>query len=310
LSGLNSLPPEWDRAPTDSFLQRLGRTVRRLRCRADWQALLGPGWPERIMDLPVREHLHTKQGRSVARLQLSANGSELTVFLKRHHRISWWRGLLAALLPGSGWSPGFQEWDHLEWARQQGVPVPRVVAAGEFVGPGCRLQSFLAVEELAGMIALPEAIPLAQRSLAPEAFRRWKRTLVTELARVTHLLHDRRTFHKDLYLCHFYVTRADTQRLPAWRDRVRVIDLHRLTHHAWTWGWWRIKDLAQLLYSSELAGIDDRDRLAFWRDYRGPGPTRSPQRWLRNAVLFKVFCYHRHNARTAGRRLVLTSEQG
>ena len=130
-----------------------------------------------------------------------------------------------------GWSPAFQEWDHLEWARQQGVPVPRVVAAGEFIGPAGRLQSFLAVEELTDMLPLHEAIPLAAQTLAPAIFRRWKRALVSELARLTRLIHDRRTFHKDLYLCHFYIARDDTQQVPDWHNRVHLIDLHRLTHH-------------------------------------------------------------------------------
>jgi heptose I phosphotransferase len=196
-------------------------------------------------------------------------------------------------------SPAFVEWKHLEWARQQGVPVPRVVAAGEFIGPRMQLRSFLAVEELTDMLPLHEAIPLASRQLPPDVFRAWKRGLVRELARLARLLHDRRTFHKDLYLCHFYIAQGDITSTPVadWRGRVFLIDLHRLTHHPWTWWWWQIKDLAQLLYSTEVEGIDDRDRLYFWRDYRGPGPWRNARRWLRWGVLFKWRRYRRHNAR-------------
>jgi len=187
--------------------------------------------------------------------------------------------------------------------------VPRVVATGEFIGPWCRLRSFLAVEELAGMLPLEEAIPLASRQLPPDTFRLWKRTLVRELARLTHLLHDRRTFHKDLYLCHFYIARSDIARLPEWRGRVFLIDLHRLTHHPWTWWWWQIKDLAQLLYSTDIEGIDDRDRLYFWRDYRGPGPWRSARAWLRWGVLFKWRHYCRHNARHPEHRARLREDE-
>ncbi len=169
------------------------------------------------MDMPVTDRFHTKQGRSVGRLRLPAlagGPGQLTVYLKRHYKLPWWQGLLATLLPRVGWSPAFQEWDHLEWARQQGVPVPRVVAAGEFIGPVGRLQSFLAVEELTDMLPLHEAIPLAAQTLAPAIFRRWKRALVSELARLTRLIHDRRTFHKDLYLCHFYIAPTIPNKCP------------------------------------------------------------------------------------------------
>jgi Lipopolysaccharide kinase (Kdo/WaaP) family len=298
----------------ESFWRRFFRTVRRLRVGHDWERFAGPGWVDRIMHIPVTDRFHAKQGRSVGRLRLPAisgsSSDQMTVYLKRHHKLPWWRGLLATLFPAVGWSPAFQEWDHLEWARQQGVPVPRVVAAGEFIGPHGRLQSFLAVEELTDMLPLHEAIPLASESLAPDVFRRWKRALVTELARLVRLIHDRRTFHKDLYLCHFYIARGDTQRQSEWRGRVHLIDLHRLTHHAWTWRWWQVKDLAQLLFSTEIKGINDRDRLAFWRDYRGPGPWREAQNWLRGAVLFKWRRYRRHNARHPETRPVSTEIRG
>jgi heptose I phosphotransferase len=268
----------------------------------DWPLLAGADWPERVMDIEVTDRFHAKQGRSTGRWVLPGLDGRpgLVVYLKRHYQLSWWHGLLATLFPGAGWSPAMQEWKNLEWARRQGLPVPRPVAAVEYVGPWGRLRSMLAVEELTGMLPLHEAVPLASRRLAPPAFRRWKRGLIEELARLTRLLHDRRRFHKDLYLCHFYIPEVDTAGVPAsWRGRVHLIDLHRLAHHPWTWRLWQVKDLAQLLYSSEVEGVDDRDRLWFWRAYLGPGPGRAFDGWLRAAVLLKWRRYQRHNARRA-----------
>jgi heptose I phosphotransferase len=226
----------------------------------------------------------------------------LAVYLKRHHELPWWQRLLALLWPAGNWSPAMAECENLEWARAQGIPVPAVAAAGEFIGPGLALQSFLAVEELSGMLALNEAIPLAAQVLPAGTFRAWKQALAREMARLARLLHDRCHFHKDLYLCHFFIRRQDIDRPPeSWLGRVYLIDLHRLAHHPWTWPLWQLKDLAQLLYSSEVAGIDHRDRLAFWRAYCGPGLSRWAERWLRRAVLFKWRRYRRHNARHAER---------
>src|SRR5262249_48963495 len=140
-------------------------------------------------------------------------------------------------------------------------------------------------------------VPRAAARLSPADFRRWKRGLVAELARLTRALHDRRCFHKDLYLCHFYVPGDDTGRVPAWPRRVHLIDLHPLARHPWTWRLWQVKDLAQLLYSSEVAGVGARDRLRFWRLYLGPVRRRRAGRWLRRLVLFKWRRYRRHNAR-------------
>src|SRR5439155_11971566 len=123
----------------------------------------------------------------------------------------------------------------------------------------------------------------------------WKRGLVAELARLARELHGRRRFHKDFYLFHFYVAHADTRHLPAWRGRVHLIDLHRLGHHPWAWRLWQLKDLAQLLYSSEVPGVSARDRLRFWRHYFGPGARGRWGRWLRWCIAIKWKNYRRHN---------------
>jgi hypothetical protein len=298
----------------DSLWQRLVRGSCRLRQRPDWPTFVGPDWANDIMQVAVTDRFHAKQGRSTGRWVLTAPtegdevppdepGGRLVVYLKRHHELPWWQGLLTLLWPSGNWSPGFQEWDHLEWARRQGVPVPAVVAAGEFLSPGGRLQSFLAVEELTDMLPLNEAIPLAEARLTAREFRTWKRTLVCEMARLARLLHDRRCFHKDLYLCHFFIHKDHLGVVPegGWRGKVSMIDLHRLAHHPWTWRIWQLKDLAQLLYSSEILGVDTRDRVLFWQFYRGLGPRRRADRWLRRLVLFKWHRYRQHNLRRKAR---------
>jgi lipopolysaccharide kinase (Kdo/WaaP) family protein len=290
------------RAPTspsrDTLWRRWFRGVRRMRQRPEWLRVVGADWPERIMGVTATDDYHAKQGRSTGRWLAQTPGGQLAVYLKRHYRLPRWRGLLAALWPNFGWSPALQEWRHLQWARRQGIPVPTAVAACEYIGPWGRLQSFLAVEELTDMQALHQAIPAAAAQLEPVVFRQWKRGLSAELARLTRALHERRCFHKDLYLCHFYIPRADTDRLPTdWRGRVHVIDLHRLAHHAWSHWLWQAKDLGQLLYSSNLPGIDARDRLHFWRLYLGNKRRVVAAAWLRRLVLIKAWSYRRHNRR-------------
>jgi heptose I phosphotransferase len=287
--------------PVSSFWRRLRRGTRLLRRAADWDRFAGAGWEERIMLEPVTDQLHEKQGRSIGRRVYSAGNADLRVYLKRHYRLPRWRGLLATLFPNSAWSPGLQEWQHLVWAEAEGFPVPRPVAAGQLAGPWFRLQGFLAVEELHGMLPLHEAVPLAAGQLSPGAFAKWKRGLVAELARVARELHRRRVFHKDLYFCHFYIPERFTHIPPqAWTNRVVMIDLHRLGRHRFTAPWWQGKDLAQLLYSSNVAGVTARDRVRFWKLYRS-GWNNPPRNWLLRLVRWKWSLYERHARRRKSR---------
>ncbi|HVL14167.1 MAG TPA: lipopolysaccharide kinase InaA family protein [Gemmata sp.] len=287
--------------PVSSLWRRVRRGTGLLRRASDWDRFAGEDWPDRVMSEPVTDRLHEKQGRSIGRRVFERDDERLSVYLKRHYRLPRLHGFLATLFPGTAWSPGLQEWQHLAWAKAEGFPVPRAVAAGQFVGPWGRLQGFLAVEELHGKLPLHEAVPLAFARLAPAAFARWKRGLVAELARLARELHRRRVFHKDLYFCHFYVDESLTRRVPeSWVNRAVMIDLHRLARHRLTATWWQIKDLAQLLYSSDVPGVTARDRVRFWKLYRTGWPGKLPGEWQTRFIRAKSDIYHRNHRRRHG----------
>jgi Lipopolysaccharide kinase (Kdo/WaaP) family len=285
-----------------TWWQRLTSRARRLMApRADWCDFVGTQWPDLIMHADITDDFHAKQGRTTARWTLETGAKQIVVYLKRHYELPRLHGLLAALWPGGDWSPAMQERRNLEWAKANGLPVPNVVAAGEFLGPWGKLQSFLAIEELTGMLPLHEAIPLASRHLPPATFRRWKAGLIREIARLARFLHDHNFFHKDLYLCHFFVARADIKVMPTWTNRVFMIDFHRLAHHPVTRAFWISKDLGQLLYSSDVEGIQARDRLRFWRAYLGGRRRTFWGRWLRRMVEMRGRLYQKHNAKVAAK---------
>lgn len=258
----------------------------------DWAAL-APVDPEVILAADLGDRYYAKQGRSTARWRL---GERLTVYLKRHHHESRLSGLLA-MLGGVGWSSALSEATNLRWAAGNGFAVPRVVACGESAGGWGRLRSYLAVEELTGMLPLHELVPAAFQRLPASPFARWKRGLVNELARVTRRLHGLSAFHKDLYLCHFYAAEQSVTSPPAdWSGRLAMIDLHRMRRHPWTHPWWQLKDIAQLLYSSDVEGMTARDRLRFWKLYAGPARRSGWWPWFRRLVMVRWNNYRGHNA--------------
>ena len=61
---------------------------------------------------------------------------------------------------------------------------------------------------------LPKLFPEEERSKQPSVFS-ILRVLIQELARLTHRLHRAHCFHKDLYLCHFYIPEQFIRRTPA-----------------------------------------------------------------------------------------------
>jgi heptose I phosphotransferase len=114
------------------------------------------------------------------------------------------------------------------------------------------------------------------------------------MARITATLHAASVFHKDLYLCHFFLDHPwiDRRRGP---PRLTLIDLHRLAEHRLWLDWWRWKDLGQLLFSTYgVAGITDNDRLRFWARYRRLTKLRWP-RWHRRVVRLRAARYLAHN---------------
>jgi heptose I phosphotransferase len=275
-----------------TFWERLARGTRWTWLDERYRDALPADLGETVMALSSRDRFHAKQGRSTARFVFHGPDGPLAVYLKRHDRLPW-RDRLAALLdPRGAHTPGAAEFAHLNRARALGVAVPEVVAAGERIGPWGRLQSFLMVAELTGSLELNEAIPALAEGLAPRAFEALKRGLVRETAAITAALHRARVFHKDLYLCHFFL---DIAHLDEPGRRLALIDLHRLGEHRWFSDRWRWKDLGQLLFSTDgVPGLTRRDVLRFWAHYRRLVPMRWPS-WQARMIAWKAARYRRHN---------------
>ena len=249
-----------------SLAQRLVRGTRWVWFSDEYRAALPADLGDTVMVLETTDRLHAKQGRSTARVRFDSPWGPLSVYLKRHFELPWRARLAALLFPAGTHTPAAAEWAHLTRARGLGIAVPDVVAAGERIGPWGTLQSFLMVADLVGYLPLNEALPQLKKRLSAADFDRLKRDLVAEMAAITAKLHGANVFHKDLYLCHFFVD--PSLNAPLGR-RLTLIDLHRLGEHRWSAPRWLVKDLAQLLFSTfAVSGINDRDRARFWWHYR------------------------------------------
>ena len=244
------------------------------------------------MAIESNDRLHAKQGRSTCRVRFDSPDGSLVVYLKRHHRLPWHRRMAAILRPQHGVTPAWEEWRHLRRAQGLGIPVPEPVAAGELSGAWGRVEGFLMIEELIGCHPLHEAIPAMQSRLDAVAFDAWKRGVIDAMATITARLHEARAFHRDLYLCHYYLD-PDRPEAPLY-----LIDLHRLKSPRFGAIWWRWKDLAQLLFSTiGVEGVSGRDRVRFWRSYRSRIGLRWPD-WDARMIRWRSARYLSHNRKS------------
>ncbi|RPJ62092.1 MAG: hypothetical protein EHM23_04495 [Acidobacteria bacterium] len=244
-----------------------------------------------------------KPGRFIIRTSLpDGAGGERPVFLKVYSCEGWWNRLKSSITGRLGKTPPAQaERRNLQWAAAQGIPVPRVVQATELPQCDYARASVLITEELSGMNTLHALIPRAAETLGPAAFRQWKQELAAETARLTRLLHRSDRFHKDLYLSHFFLTDdALADGLPI-HGRLYLLDFLRLRRHRWNRRRWQVKDLAELLYSSDLPGVETRDLLRFMHAYLGSAKLDRQGRSLVNSVLRKAARYRRQNRRRVSR---------
>lgn len=177
--------------------------------------------------------------------------------------------------------PGIVEWMNHELLLELNIPVPTPAAAGQETG-GC---SFFC------SVALPDAVPLDE--WLSDANHRDRR-VVERVADMVRRLHGIPLTHRDLYLCHVFITRQTKQLYLVDLQRLKGQPGRRLRRR------WFVKDLAALFHSSRVPGVTRTDRLRFLKRYlRKERVDAECRRWMA-AVLAKAEKIARHRPRFDG----------
>jgi heptose I phosphotransferase len=241
---------------------------------------------EKIVELRPAGNYHEKQGRSTGLYYLDGPQGPEPIYLKKYHRLPWPMRWLAALRQ----FPGPHELHLLHTAAALGIQVPQPVFAGADRRHVCR--SFLAVRELSGFEPLHEYIPRRFSQLAKPGDAAHKQALSRRIADIARRLHAARWYHRDFYLCHLFIRVTGSQ--PD-AFELAMIDFGRLLHSRRAR--WRIKDLAELLFSADVPGITRTDRLRFLKHYLGQPRLDAAGRRLARRLEHKAAGYRRHNAK-------------
>jgi len=243
-------------------------------------------------------------GRSTVRVELPdpAGGPPRAVYLKRYTRVLWRLQLRRTLSLNPPVSRARHEVRGMVRLADLGIPTMRCVALGEDLPRrGREERSCVVTEEISGATQADDYFQAHFTGPLSREQRAEKRNLIIRIADLARRMHGANLSHRDFYLCHILIRRADDgERL------LHLIDLQRLTHHRHGIGRrWIVKDLAALLFSSwpgPATGIrspvfTQADRVRFARAYLKTDRLTADHKDLLRAVSAKARRIARHDAR-------------
>ena len=189
-------------------------------------------------------------------------------FIKIHYGCGW-REILKELLQGRTPVLSAQrEWEAISRLQALGIRTANVVGKGRRGWNPARIDSFVVMEALEGMVTLEDLTADGGGLQGPRQVL-LKRNLITQLADITRTLHANGFNHRDYYLCHFMILDRCWGK---WQGtdplELYLIDLHRIQSRRKVPQRWLVKDLGGLLFSALDCGLTSRDILRFVRRYR------------------------------------------
>lgn len=227
--------------------------------------------------------------------RIALNGKKY--FIKQHHGPMWWEACTDVLRFSRPVLGADHEFRMSRTLQKIGVPVAEPSGVG-VSGAGLWRKSFLITK------ALPESLTVNQLArswwdspVLPHA----KRAIIRAVATLVRKMHAAGINHRDLYINHFRIVRAD---LESGADpKIYVMDLHRAQQRRRVPRRWLIKDLAALLFSCLDKPLTLHDLLYFLKWYHAGVPLheslgRNRKFW--NDVVGKAFASARRRERKEG----------
>lgn len=159
------------------------------------------------------------------------------------------------------------EWLALNRLSAIGVSSLTPVAYGENSANPARRLSFIITRELTGTRQLDHY--LRARIETQQLTFHEKFLLLSELVRITGVMHAEGINHRDLYLCHFLLSETSVAALSDKGSKpvLYLIDLHRAQLRKRVPQRWLVKDIASIYFSAMEFGLTRGDRYRFLRLY-------------------------------------------
>lgn len=242
-----------------------------------------------LMDFNRGHLLKKNKFRSIIKIEMDGKA----FYLKRHF---WpWKEQIKSLIPGLSREDAANEWKNMLLLNDLGFHSMTPVAFGEKKKYGLPRASITLTESITAAEKLETYIP--GHFLPPLGLKKvfQKRALIQKVASVAKKLHDSGLNHQDFYLGHLFIRPGDNE--------IFIVDLQRMHRREKIRLRDMIKDLAQLLYSSQQTGVLTRaDFMRFAHIYFGESRLNSTHKKLIRKIIAKKNRIARHDAKLQQRK--------
>jgi UDP-glucose:(heptosyl)LPS alpha-1,3-glucosyltransferase/heptose I phosphotransferase len=211
---------------------------------------------EALMQMPGKAYRDVPGRKTI---QLKINNK--SYFIKQHFGVGWveiFKNFLSFKLPILG---AMTEARAIQKLDEIGIPTTPLVAYGQRGCNPASMQSFVMTEDLGDILTL-EDICKAWLEASPN--KACRASVFKALAQLAAKFHSAGLCHRDFYLCHFVVKKAEFE-----NDHLNLhlIDLHRMLQGQKTNSSAVMKDVAGLYFSMQQIGLGAEDWQVFKQHY-------------------------------------------
>jgi|GEM_PF-3154103 len=232
-------------------------------------------------------------GRTVQRFRLVYGRDELVFYIKKHTCEK-----KSAYIYNKLRDNAKTEWKNHLLCAKLSIPVPVPVAWGF-----CEGRSVFVTQELKNSVSLEYIL---RNNLLPADFET-RSQMIQNTALLAKKLHEKDYCHKDFYAGHILIQ-------PYSCDNLRncifyLIDLQRISKCSFFKTRWKIKDLAQLNFTTSYPCVTTKDRIKFLYCYFGVSKLTKKQRAFLNSVQAKTNRIRNHIPKVLRRKNIFSWDQ-
>ena len=211
-----------------------------------------------------------KDGRRTLRFKFQKN-----YFFGKFHSGVGWRKIIKNILQlrKPPVLSAQNEWEAILKLNEIDIDTMELVGYGKKGKNPSSIESFVITKELNNIISLEDYSKNWHDSPPDNAI---KNAIIKKVAQITRTIHENGMNHKDLYICHFLLDISNgIDQIDPENIRLFLIDLHRVEIRSKIPLYWRVKDVAAIIFSSMDIGLDKHDLDLFAATYHNTSAGKS-----------------------------------